>query len=74
MKYDNQGKISNFEMSRTFNCGVGAVIVVDPRDEQQVLSMLNEAGANAAQVGSVVAGKGQSTAILLLHIWKCKFL
>ncbi|RUS88726.1 hypothetical protein EGW08_003541, partial [Elysia chlorotica] len=59
------GNISNFEMSRTFNCGLGAVIVVDPQDEPQVLRLLSEAGARATTVGRVVAGKGSKSNVIV---------
>ncbi|GFS22825.1 trifunctional purine biosynthetic protein adenosine-3 [Elysia marginata] len=64
----HMGKISSYEMSRTFNCGLGAVVVVDPRDKSQVLQMLNEAGAYAVLVGSVVEGKGCESTVTISNL------
>lgn len=36
------GGISEQEMLRTFNCGLGAVLIVAPQDQQHVLSMISE--------------------------------
>lgn len=36
------GGISEQEMLRTFNCGLGAILVVSPSDQQHVLSMISE--------------------------------
>lgn len=36
------GGISEMEMLRTFNCGLGGIIIVSPQDQQHVLSMISE--------------------------------
>lgn len=64
----NMGKISNYEMSRTFNCGLGAVLVVDPCEEAQVLQILKEAGAQATRVGTVVEGKGSESSVSISNL------
>lgn len=48
-----EGSLSEEETSRTFNCGLGAVLVVGPADAQKVLSQL-QVHDEAWVVGSLV--------------------
>lgn len=48
-----EGGLSEEEMARTFNCGLGAVLVVAPMDAQRVLRQL-QAHEEAWIVGSLV--------------------
>lgn len=48
-----EGGLSEEEMARTFNCGLGAVLVVSPLDAQRVLRQL-QAHEDAWIVGSLV--------------------
>ncbi len=43
-------------MYRTFNMGVGMVVIVDPSTAQTLLDQLVAAGENAWIAGEVVAG------------------
>jgi phosphoribosylformylglycinamidine cyclo-ligase len=45
--------ISNEEMFRTFNMGWGFAIIVAPTDEDNALSILKKAGAEAQHIGNV---------------------
>ncbi|WP_111978508.1 phosphoribosylformylglycinamidine cyclo-ligase [Algibacillus agarilyticus] len=55
-----QGNITDHEMLRTFNCGVGLVIVVDQDKADQAIEILNQAGENAWLVGSIAtAAEGE---------------
>ncbi|KAL0204418.1 hypothetical protein M9458_002436, partial [Cirrhinus mrigala] len=47
-----EGGLSEDEMSRTFNCGLGAVLVVSKQDAQRVLRLL-QAQEEAWIVGSL---------------------
>ncbi len=49
------GNVTNTEMYRTFNCGVGMVIVIDHNDVDKVLSLLTAAGESAWLLGSIEA-------------------
>lgn len=49
------GGIGNREMARTFNCGVGLVIVTAAADVEAALALLKESGETAAIIGRVVA-------------------
>ena len=48
------GGISESEMFRTFNMGIGMVLVVDQSDVEQVL----DANIGAFVIGSIVEGEG----------------
>ena len=61
-------------MSRTFNCGLGAVLIVDKRDESEVLRMLSEAGTQPACVGSVVEGQGMPHFFQACNLYKNFFV
>ncbi|MGD9796541.1 MAG: phosphoribosylformylglycinamidine cyclo-ligase [Acidimicrobiia bacterium] len=53
------GGVSDEEMARVFNLGIGMVVAVPPEDLYQALDILRLAGhQGAAQVGEVVAGTG----------------
>jgi phosphoribosylformylglycinamidine cyclo-ligase len=54
------GGISDEEMERTFNMGVGMVVVVAPDDLHEVEHSLERRGETSFLIGSVVAGSGVS--------------
>ena len=43
-------------MHRTFNCGIGMVIVVPPEHEAAALALLQTRGERATRIGTVEAG------------------
>jgi phosphoribosylformylglycinamidine cyclo-ligase len=50
------GNISPAEMYRTFNCGIGMVVIVQASDAARALALLQEAGERATQIGTVREG------------------
>jgi phosphoribosylaminoimidazole synthetase len=48
------GGISDHEMRRTFNCGVGFILIVAPENAEDVLAALLEAGETAFVCGQLV--------------------
>ncbi len=48
------GGISDHEMRRTFNCGIGFILVVAPENAEDVLASLLEAGETAFVCGQLV--------------------
>ena len=50
-----QGNIAQSEMYRTFNCGVGFVIVVPKEQAAAAIQSLNDAGEKAWQIGEMVS-------------------
>ena len=51
-----QGNIETAEMRRTFNCGVGMVVVVNPAHAPEAIDILNANGEHAWQLGTVIPG------------------
>lgn len=51
--------IERAEMYRTFNCGVGMILVVDANDAEQSIAALNAEGETAFIVGEVKAGAAE---------------
>jgi phosphoribosylformylglycinamidine cyclo-ligase len=56
------GALDDTEMLRTFNCGIGMVLAVDPARSSEVLSALVAAGEKPFVVGRVEPGRGAKTA------------
>jgi phosphoribosylformylglycinamidine cyclo-ligase len=52
------GEVSDDEMQRVFNLGIGMIAVVPEDDVYKALDVLRSAGQRAAVIGSVVAGTG----------------
>ena len=47
------GKVNSAEMYRTFNCGIGMVLVVGPDEAEKTLGLLRAAGESAWRLGTV---------------------
>jgi phosphoribosylformylglycinamidine cyclo-ligase len=54
----SHGDISDEEMLRTFNCGVGMVVVVSPGDIELAMDHLTVAGQQVFSIGEIRAGVG----------------
>ncbi len=50
-----KGGVERFEMYRTFNCGVGMVVVVSAENADEAIAHLNAAGEKAWRIGAIVA-------------------
>lgn len=53
-----QGGVAEAEMLRTFNCGIGMVLVVAPERADGIASMLAEAGERVVPLGHVTEAPG----------------
>lgn len=51
-----QGQVPEEEMYRTFNMGIGLVLVVGAREEEEILHFLKELGEQAYSMGKITAG------------------
>ncbi len=49
-----EGRIAQAEMYRTFNCGIGMTVVVSADDADRALALLEQAGETAAVIGEIV--------------------
>jgi phosphoribosylformylglycinamidine cyclo-ligase len=56
--------ISDFEMNRTFNNGIGMVVVVDAANAAATAQMLREAGEKVFEIG-VIAARGEGAAVVV---------
>ena len=53
------GHISDDEMRRTFNCGVGMCAIVDAKDADIAIETLSASGETAWQLGTIESGGGE---------------
>jgi phosphoribosylformylglycinamidine cyclo-ligase len=63
------GRISEREMLRTFNCGLGMIAVVEPRDADKVAAVLKREGEQVVRLGELVpAAKGKPRVTYTGHL------
>jgi len=53
-----EGGVVEFEMLRTFNCGIGMVVVTGQDDADRVMESLTEAGEHPVLLGHIIAHEG----------------
>jgi phosphoribosylformylglycinamidine cyclo-ligase len=53
------GGIEEREMLRTFNCGIGMIVVVSPERAEEAAHLLTAAGEKVFRLGSLIKGKGE---------------
>jgi phosphoribosylformylglycinamidine cyclo-ligase len=53
----NEGSISDSEMLRTFNCGIGMAVIVSPELATNTVDILTSAGETAMIIGDIVVGE-----------------
>jgi len=62
----DKGQISDAEMCRTFNCGIGMVLVVDDKLTEDVMQQLSALGEKAYLIGEVRARASQDDPRVLI--------
>jgi phosphoribosylformylglycinamidine cyclo-ligase len=67
-----QGNIEPEEMARTFNCGVGMVLVVDEGGADALIADLNAAGESAFAIGHIAEGEKGCTVSGPVECWSAK--
>ncbi len=60
-----QGNITRHEMYRTFNCGVGMIVVVPAAQLQNALTQLQEAGETAWHLGEIQAAAADEQLVII---------
>jgi phosphoribosylformylglycinamidine cyclo-ligase len=59
------GNVIPSEMYRTFNNGIGMVVCVAAEDAEQTLSLLNELGETAYQIGQIEASENAAPSVII---------
>jgi phosphoribosylformylglycinamidine cyclo-ligase len=54
-----EGGIAQNEMLRTFNCGIGMIVIVSPKDAAAVTQAFTKAGEKVVTIGEVIAAHGE---------------
>ena len=67
-----QGNIEPGEFARTFNCGIGMALVVDPADVEAVAAALTEAGETVHGIGRIEAGERGCTVSGSAGTWSAR--
>ncbi|ATC95202.1 phosphoribosylformylglycinamidine cyclo-ligase [Pseudoalteromonas tunicata] len=62
------GNIDTHEMYRTFNCGVGMIIVVPAADVEQSLAILTAAGENAWHIGEIQTANADEEQVVITGV------
>jgi phosphoribosylformylglycinamidine cyclo-ligase len=53
------GMIAQEEMLRTFNCGIGMIVVVAPNDAARVADAFTRGGEQVVELGKVTRAEGE---------------
>jgi len=60
-----QGNVEDFEMLRTFNCGIGMVVCVSAADAEKAMAIITEQGEEVVQIGEIIDGGADSPRVIL---------
>lgn len=60
------GGVAEAEMLRTFNCGIGMIVVVDANDSKRIASILRRAGEAVVELGAIRKRKAQEPQVAYL--------
>ncbi len=53
----SEGQVADDEMWRTFNCGIGLIIIVSPENAAKAEALLEQCGETAFHIGQIQAGR-----------------
>ena len=56
-----EGNIDAHEMYRTFNCGIGMLLILSQEDADKAMDILSEQGEKIYRIGYVTKGKKEVT-------------
>ena len=59
----DEGNIAQNEMLRTFNCGIGMIVIAAPKDAAAVTQAFTAAGEKALTIGSVIRAPGDARVV-----------
>ena len=60
-----EGNIEDYEMYRTFNCGIGMVLAVDPANAEKSMLLLEQSGEQAFIIGHIENHAGDQRVVIL---------
>jgi homoserine kinase len=63
------GRVEDVEFSRTWNTGLGMVLVVDPNNVRRTTEILQEYGEQVYTVGSLVKNTGDNCTVRNMEVW-----
>ena len=63
-----QGEIAELELLRTFNCGIGMIVIVKADAVDQVTESLTASGESVHLLGQVIAAKGEQRVVYDGHL------
>ncbi len=63
-----QGNIDHTEMARTFNCGLGMVVIVSKDNADQAVSLLQAAGEQVQIVGEIATANSDDVQVDIINI------
>ncbi len=58
-----QGNVEESEMIRTFNCGVGMVVVVSAENADQAIELLKQQGEEAWKLGTIITSEEEAPSV-----------
>jgi phosphoribosylformylglycinamidine cyclo-ligase len=58
------GNVSQHEMYRTFNCGVGMVIALSAQDADKAIELMNAKGEKAWKIGMIKASDSSERVVI----------
>lgn len=61
----SNGNITDEEMYRTFNCGIGMVIVVDSNDVDTAITCLNNEGLETSIIGTIESSSNKTPTVII---------
>ena len=60
-----QGQLSSHELWRTFNCGIGMVLCIDPHHLQDTLDELQDLGETAFLIGDIISSEEKEPFVMM---------
>ncbi len=60
-----EGNIEATEMYRTFNCGIGMVVVVSPENQQKTIDFLEQQGETVFTLGTIEASDDETPSVTI---------
>src|ERR1043165_8211079 len=57
------GGIAQNEMLRTFNCGIGMIVIVSAKDSDSVIQTFSRSGEKVVALGNVIKTSGQERVV-----------